>query len=63
MKNGQHFISVTDYELEEKREYSTNDMQDIKVIGTVVAILPRVLQDKKEKEKGIFNRQLRTLND
>lgn len=59
----QHIISVTDFAIDEKHEYSTNDMQDIKVIGTVVAILPRVLQDKREKENGIFNRRLRTLND
>lgn len=59
----QHIISVTDFAIDEKHEYSTNAMQDIKVIGTVVAILPRVLQDKKEKENGIFNRRLRTLND
>jgi len=59
----QHIISVTNFAIDEKHEYSTNDMQDIKVIGTVVAILPRVLQDKREKENGIFNRRLRTLND
>lgn len=39
------------------------DMYIYKVIGTVVCILPRILQDKKEKNEGIFNRKLKTLND
>ena len=46
-------------------EYSINpdEMYIYKVIGTVVAILPRVIQDKKEKDVGLFNRRLKSLHD
>lgn len=39
------------------------DMYIYKVIGAVMAILPRLIQDKKEKDEGLFNRRLKSLHD
>lgn len=48
---------------EEEYEIRPEDMYIYRVIGTVVGILPRIKQDKREEEEGIFNRRLKTLHD
>lgn len=48
---------------EEEYEIRPEDMYIYKIIGTVVGILPRIQQDKNEKDEGIFERRLKSLYD
>lgn len=56
-------LFIKDFKEDEEKECSIEEMKNLKVIGTVVGILPRLQQDRIEKNQGIFNRRLKTLND
>lgn len=62
-ENHNPILFIRDFLENKEEECSVEEMKDLKVIGTVVCILTRLQQDRKEKNQGIFNRKLKTLND
>lgn len=61
-ENHESILYIKDTDDNEWYNLKANEMYIYKIIGTVVAILPRIIQDNKEKNNGIFNRKLQTLS-